>query len=35
MAGGAKVEPTEDWGQLELLLKFPEQVKSHHNVCDP
>src|SRR4051812_50163339 len=26
MAGGAKVEPTEDWGQLELLLKFPEQV---------
>jgi putative transposase len=26
MAGGAKVEPTEDWGQLKLLLKFPEQV---------
>ena len=26
MARGAKVEPTEDWGQLELLLKFPEQV---------
>src|SRR5215204_4965504 len=26
MARGAKVEPTEDWGQLELLLTFPEQV---------
>ncbi len=23
----ARVEPTEDWGQLELLLKFPEQVE--------
>ncbi len=22
-----RVEPTEDWGQLELLLDWPEQVE--------
>lgn len=27
MASRAKVEPTEDWGQLKLLLKFPEQLE--------
>ena len=26
MAGRARIEPTNDWGQLELLLTFPEQV---------
>jgi putative transposase len=27
MARRARVEPTEDWGQLKLLLKFPEQLE--------
>jgi len=27
MTRRARIEPTEDWGQLELLLKFPEQLE--------
>jgi putative transposase len=27
MARRTRVEPTEDWGQLKLLLKWPEQVE--------